>query len=76
VKSVTVFEVEENGFKEIHKRERFTNELALIYEDGRTLVVGEEKMKEDCDAECASAPGAPPVHAEYREDQHPDLGTR
>jgi hypothetical protein len=57
VKSVTVFEVKENGFKEIHKRERFTNELALIYEDGRTLVLGEDKKKEDCDAECASAPG-------------------
>jgi Uncharacterised methyltransferase family (DUF6094) len=76
VKSVTVFEVKENGFKEIHKRERFTNELALIYEDGRTLVVGEEKKKGDCDAECASAPGAPAVHAEYGEDQHADLGPR
>jgi hypothetical protein len=75
VKSVTVFEVKENGFKEIHKRERFTNELALIYEDGRTLVLGEEKKKEDCDAECASAPGAPSVLEEYREDQHPDLGS-
>jgi hypothetical protein len=76
VKSVTVFEVKENGFKEIHKRERFTNELALIYEDGRTLVLGEEKKKEDCDAECASAPGATAVHAEYGEDQHADLGPR
>jgi hypothetical protein len=65
VKSVTVFEVKEQGFKEVHKRERFTNELALIYEDGRTLVLGEEKKKEDCDAKCASAPGAPSVHAEY-----------
>jgi hypothetical protein len=76
VKSITVFDVKENGFKEIHKRERFTNELALIYEDGRTLVLGEEKKKEDCDAECASAPGAPSVHAEYGEDQHADLGPR
>jgi hypothetical protein len=76
VKSVTVFEVKEQGFKEIHKRERFTNELALIYEDGRTLVLGEEKKREDCDAECASAPGAPAVHAEYGEDQHTDLGPR
>jgi hypothetical protein len=76
VKSVTVFEVKENGFKEIHKRERFTNELALIYEDGRTLVLGEEKNREDGDAECASAPGAPSVHAEYGEDQHTDLGPR
>jgi Uncharacterised methyltransferase family (DUF6094) len=74
VKSVTVFEVKENGFKEIHKRERFTNELALIYEDGRTLVLGEEKKREDCDAERASATGEPSVHAEYGEDQHADLG--
>jgi hypothetical protein len=73
VKSVTVFEVKEKGFKEVHKRERFTNELALVYEDGRTLVLGEEKKKEDCDAECASAPGAPSVHPEYGEDPHADL---
>jgi hypothetical protein len=75
VKSVTVFEAKEQGFKEIHKRERFTNELALIYEDGRTLVLGEEKKREDCDAECAPAPGAPSVHAEYGEDQHADIGS-
>src|SRR5258707_9532362 len=43
VKTVTVFEVKEDGFKEIHKGERFTNELALVYEDGRGLVLGEEK---------------------------------
>ena len=58
VKTVTVFEVKEDGFKEIHKRERFTNELALVYEDGRALVLGEEKKKEDSNAECTSAPGA------------------
>jgi hypothetical protein len=50
--------VKEDGFKEIHKRERFTNELALVYEDGRTLVLGEEKKKEDSNAECTSASGA------------------
>jgi hypothetical protein len=37
VKSVTVFEVKGKGYTEIHKREQFTNELALVYEDGRTL---------------------------------------
>jgi hypothetical protein len=63
VKSVTVFEVKEKGFKEIHKRERFTNELALAYEDGRTLVLGEEKKKEDSDAERAPALGASGVPA-------------
>jgi hypothetical protein len=44
VKLVTVFEVKESGFKEIHKRERFTNELALIYEDGRTLVLEDTRL--------------------------------
>jgi hypothetical protein len=61
---VTVFEVKEKGFKEIHKRECFTNELALVYEDGRTLVLGEEKKKEDSDAErtpASRASGVPAV---------------
>jgi hypothetical protein len=43
VKSVTTFEVEEDGYKEVHKRERFSNELALIYEDGQTRVLTEER---------------------------------
>jgi hypothetical protein len=51
VKSVTVFEVEEENFTEVHKREQFTNELALVYEDGRTLVLGDKKKEEDQDAE-------------------------
>ena len=46
VKSVTVFEVKERGYTEVHKREQFANELALVYEDGRTLVLG-DKERED-----------------------------
>jgi hypothetical protein len=57
VKSVTTFEVKEDGFKEVHKRERFSNELALIYEDGRTQVLTEDK-KEKKDAERTLATGA------------------
>jgi hypothetical protein len=57
VKNATTFEVEEDGFKEIHKRERFSNELALIYEDGRTQVLTEDK-KEKKDAERTLATGA------------------
>lgn len=57
VKSVTVFEVEEKGYTEVHKREQFTNELALVYEDGRTLVLGDKK-REDEDAERTFAAGA------------------
>jgi 16S rRNA G966 N2-methylase RsmD len=57
VKSVTVFEVKEKGYTEVHKREQFNNELALVYEDGRTLVLGDKK-REDEHAERASADGA------------------
>jgi hypothetical protein len=57
VKSVTVFEVQEKGYTEVHKREQFTNELALVYEDGRTLVL-QDKKKEDDDAERTFATGA------------------
>ena len=57
VKSVTVFEVKEKGYTEVHKREQFTNELALVYEDGRTLVLGDKK-REDDDAERTFADGA------------------
>ena len=57
VKSVTVFEVKEKGYTEVHKREQFTNELALVYEDGRTLVLGDKK-REDDDAERTFAAGA------------------
>ena len=59
VKRITTFEVEEDGYKEVHKRERFSNELALIYEDGRTLVLTEDKKdKEKKDAERTPAAGA------------------
>ena len=57
VKSVTVFEVKEKEYTEVHKREQFTNELALVYEDGRTLVLGDKK-REDQDAERTFAAGA------------------
>jgi hypothetical protein len=55
VKYVTTFEEKINGFIEVHKRERFSNELGLVYEDGRTLVLTDEKKKEANDAELTSA---------------------
>lgn len=61
VKSVTVFKVVEEKFTEIHKREQFTNELALVFEDGRTVVLGDKKREEkeeESDEECT-----PPVRA-------------
>lgn len=52
VKHVTTFSEKIDGYTEIHKRERFSNELALVYEDGTTLILTEEKKKEkDEDAE-------------------------
>ncbi len=57
VKSVSTFEVAENGYKEVHKRERFSNELALIYEDGRTRVLT-GATKEEEHAERALTVGA------------------
>jgi len=51
VKYVTTFEEKIDGFIEVHKRERFSNELALVYEDGRTVVLTDEQKKEATDAE-------------------------
>jgi hypothetical protein len=53
VKYVTTFEERVEGFTEVHKRERFSNELVLVYTDGRTLVLTDEKKKEAKDGECA-----------------------
>jgi hypothetical protein len=55
IKYVTTFEEKVEGYTEIHKRERFSNELALVYADGRTLVLTDEKKKEKDDAELPSA---------------------
>jgi hypothetical protein len=55
VKHVTTF-VEEDGDEQIiHHRERWTNELRLVYADGRTLKLTETPLKQEGeeDAECA-----------------------
>jgi predicted RNA methylase len=54
VKYVTTFEEKIDGYTEVHKRERFSNELALVYADGRTLILTDEKKKEGKDAELTS----------------------
>jgi hypothetical protein len=46
VKHVTTFSEKIDGYTEIHKRERFSNELALVYENGTTLILTDEKKKE------------------------------
>ncbi len=57
VKHVTTF-VEQDGDTEIiHHRERWTNELYLVYADGRTLKLTETpaKKEDETDGECTSS---------------------
>jgi predicted RNA methylase len=58
VKYVTTFEEKVEGFTEVHKRERFSNELALVYEDGRTLVLTDEKKKDKETKDAERTPAA------------------
>lgn len=61
VKHTTVIheEEEEDGVQITRKRERFSNELSLVYQDGRTLILTESAMKaeEQDNAECTSTAG-------------------
>lgn len=52
----TTFSEKEEGYTEIHHQERFSNEVALVYEDGRTLILT-DKRKEEENGERTSAPG-------------------
>ena len=54
VKHITTFEEKDGDVTITRKRERFSNELALAYEDGRTLLLTESPKKGKDDAECAS----------------------
>lgn len=55
-KYITTFTEVDEKYTEIHRQERFSNEVALIYEDGRTLVLTEKRKGED-DGERPSATG-------------------
>ena len=57
VKHVMTFTEDEGDTQVVHHRERWTNELRLVYGDGRTLKLTETpaKPEEDTDAECTSA---------------------
>ena len=57
VKDVTTFVEEEGDAQIIHHRERWTNELRLVYADGRTLKLTETPLKkeDEADGECAPA---------------------
>ncbi len=54
VKHVTTFVEEEGDAEIIHHRERWTNELRLVYADGRTLKLTETpaKKEDEADGEC------------------------
>lgn len=45
-KYVTTFTQKEEGYTEIHKQERFSNEVVLLYENGRTLVLSDREKGE------------------------------
>jgi len=57
VKHVTTFVEQEGDAEVIHHRERWTNELRLVYADGRTLKLTETpaKKEDEADGECAPA---------------------
>jgi hypothetical protein len=57
VKHVTTFVEEEGDAQIIHHRERWTNELRLVYADGRTLKLTEAPAKKEdgADGECTPA---------------------
>jgi hypothetical protein len=55
-KYVTTFSETDEKYTEVHRQERFSNEVALIYEDGRTLVLADKKKGEP-DGERAPAAG-------------------
>jgi hypothetical protein len=57
VKHVTTFVEEEGDAQIIHHRERWANELRLVYADGRTLKLTETpaKKEDEADGECTPA---------------------
>ncbi len=57
VKHVTTFVEQEGDAEIVHHRERWTNELRLVYADGRTLKLTETsaKKEDEADGECAPA---------------------
>ncbi len=58
VKHVTTF-VEHDGESEIvHHRERWANELRLVYADGRTLRLTETSIRQEDDANAECTPAA------------------
>lgn len=59
VKNVTEFQEEDGDTKIIRRREKWSNELRLLYITGKVMKLTESSPKDgDCDGECASEDGA------------------
>jgi hypothetical protein len=60
IKHTTTTKEKEDNVEITRKLERFSNELSLVYQDGRTLVLTEsaKKAEEETDEECTSTAGA------------------
>jgi hypothetical protein len=58
VKHVTTFVEQEGDAEIVHHRERWTNELRLVYADGRTLKLTETPAKKEDEANGRCAPAA------------------
>jgi hypothetical protein len=58
VKHVTTFVEEDDGTQIVHHRERWTNELRLVYADGRTLKLTETPAKPEGETDAERTPEA------------------
>jgi hypothetical protein len=58
VKHVTTFTEEDGDDEVVHHRERWTNELRLVYSDGRTLKLTETPPKKEEQSEAESHPAS------------------
>lgn len=58
VKHVTTFVEEDGGAQIVHHRERWTNELRLVYADGRTHMLTETPAKKEEEADGERTPAA------------------
>jgi hypothetical protein len=59
IKHVSTIKEKEDSVEITRKRERFSNELSLVYRDGRTRVLTESAKKpEEANAECTPTAGA------------------
>jgi hypothetical protein len=56
VKHVTTFVEDDDGTQIVHHRERWTNELRLVYADGRTLKLTETPAKPEGEADAERTP--------------------